>query len=73
LWYSTPLGNIKQLTSAIDVYKSSGKHVTATEAIDMIFEEKHLFGEVKGSEDPGKSTFAQLLTQIALENRLSPS
>jgi hypothetical protein len=73
LWARAPSPNIKPLTSAIDVYKSSGKHVTATDAIDKIFGED-LFGKGKSSGDPSKSDkFAQLLAQIALENRLCMS
>jgi hypothetical protein len=69
-----PSSNIKLLTSAIDFYKSSNKHVTVNKAVDMIFEEeKHLFGDAKGSEDSSKSAFSQLLVQIALDNRLCMS
>ncbi|KAF8805294.1 hypothetical protein BYT27DRAFT_6672931 [Phlegmacium glaucopus] len=72
LWDPAPSSNIKYLTSAIDVYKSSGKHVTVTAAVENIFEEEKglLFGEVEDIENSGKSTFAQKLIQIALENRL---
>ncbi|KAF8801439.1 hypothetical protein BYT27DRAFT_7198216 [Phlegmacium glaucopus] len=73
LWDPAPSSSIKYLTSAIDVYKSSSKHVTVTAAVEKIFEEEKglLFGEVGGIEHFGKSTFAQKLTQIALENWLS--
>ncbi|KAF8800540.1 hypothetical protein BYT27DRAFT_7200165, partial [Phlegmacium glaucopus] len=70
LWDPAPSSNIKYLTSAINVYKSSGKHVIVTAAVEKIFEEEKglLFGKqyIKNS---AKSTFAQKLIQIALENR----
>jgi len=73
LWDQTQSNSIQYLTSAIDVYKSSGKHVTVTKAIDTVFkeEERHLFEEANGSDDPGESAFVERLAQIALENRLS--
>ncbi|KAF8815111.1 hypothetical protein BYT27DRAFT_6825376 [Phlegmacium glaucopus] len=71
LWDPAPSSSIKYLASAIDVYKSSSKHVTVTAAVEKIFEEeKRLFVEVEGIENSSKSTFAQKLTQIALENCL---
>jgi len=71
LWNSSPSNSIESLNSAIDVYKSSGNHVTVTKAIDMIFEEKGLlFGKAQGSRNFSKSIFASQITQVALKNRL---
>ncbi|KAF8800533.1 hypothetical protein BYT27DRAFT_7262934 [Phlegmacium glaucopus] len=71
LWDQAPSSSIKYLASTIDVYKSSGKHVTVTAAVEKFFEEEKglLLGEVEDIENLG--TFAQKLAQIALENRLS--
>ncbi|KAF8808199.1 hypothetical protein BYT27DRAFT_7190334 [Phlegmacium glaucopus] len=72
LWDQAPSSSIEHLTCAINVYKLSGNHVTVTAAVEKIFEEEKglLFGEVEDIENSGKSTFAQKLIQIALENRL---
>jgi hypothetical protein len=72
LWDPAPSSSIKYLTSAVNVYKSSGKHVIVTAAVEKIFEEEKefLFGEVEDIENSGESTFAQKLVQIATENRL---
>ncbi|KAF8805159.1 hypothetical protein BYT27DRAFT_7192817 [Phlegmacium glaucopus] len=72
LWDPAPSSSIKYLISAVNVYKSSGKHVTVTAAVEKIFEEEKelLFGEVADIENSAKSTFAQKLIQIAVENGL---
>jgi len=72
LWNSSPSSSIESLNSAIDVYKSSGNHVTVTEAIDIIFEEQErlLFEKGQDSRSSSNSTFAQQLTEVALKNRL---
>ena len=72
LWDSSPSNSIEFLISAIDVYKSSGNHMTVTEAIDIIFEEQErlLFEKGQDSRSSSNSTFARQLTEVALKNRL---
>jgi len=74
LWDRAPSNICDRLISAINVYQSSTKHATVTLAVDETFNavERDLLKEAKGSRSPEKSTFAETLAQIALDNRLPP-
>jgi len=74
LWDQAPSNNASILTLAVDIYQSSTKHTTVTEAVDEAFKEDggHLFNEAKHCEYPQMSAFAERLVQIVLDNRLSP-